>query len=229
MNITDMIMHRFQARYPVIWLESFDDARVYHVLKGVSREEDYNLYRWNQMDGLVELGLTLDTILPVGDLKLDAQQMLSEMLRRTDSYDKEIFVMEGMEDLLQYPDLKVLIKKVAREMPDSRVPMHLVFLSPEANIPYTLGRYIDVLEFPECELEDYHRVLQKVSKMNGTELSESLTEKLVEEAKGLTTIEAERIFFLAAVETSFDEGAIDVVRREKARIEKKLNILGAER
>lgn len=226
MEISDTLLFRFQAKFPVIWLESFDDPRVYRVLKEVCKGDDYNLYRWSMVDGLVELGLTLDTILPVGDKKMDAQQMLSEILNRMDSYDKEIFVMEGANDLLNYIDIKILIKKIATELPKSRKPMHLILISPEARVPFDLARYVDILPFPDCEKQDYGLVLDKVVKEFKLELSGTMREKLVDEAEGLTSLEAERIYALAASETFLEDSAVAVLRREKARIEQKLDELG---
>ncbi len=229
MDITDTLLFRFQARYPVIWLESFDDPRVYRILKNVCKAEDYNLYRWSLVDGLVELGLNLDTVLPVGDKKMDAQQMLSELLNRMDSYDKEIFIMEGPDDLLSYMDVKILLKKIAIDMPRSRKPMHLILISPEARLPYDLARYVDVLSIPECEKEDYGLVLDSVASEYKLSLSQALREKLVDEAEGLTSLEAQRIYALAASETSLEDEAVNVLRRERARIEKKMDILNAGR
>ena len=226
MNIVDTLRHRFKARFPVVWLESFDDPRVYQVLKDLCKEEEYNLYRWNVVDGLVELGLTLDTVLPVGDLKLDAVQVAAEILRRTDSYDKEIFVMEGVEDLLQDFHLRFMVKKLARELPDSRVPMHMVFISPKAEVPFYISRYVDVLPFPPCERQDYFSILKEVAGKHLYHMSEPLTMKLLDGVEGLTSLETRRIFTLAMVETEFNETSVEVIRREKALIEEKLDRLG---
>lgn len=228
MDIADTLLFRFQARFPVVWLESYDDPRVYKVLKEVCKAEDYNLYRWSMVDGLVELGLTLDTVLPVGDTKMEAQQMLAEILNRMDSYEKEIFVLEGANDLLNYMDIKILIKKIAVDLPKARKPMHLILISPEAKVPLDLARHLDVLAFPECGKDEYAEVLNKVTKSYKLEISESTREKLVEAASGLTTLEAERIYSLAASETYLEETAIDVVERERARINAKLAALGVK-
>lgn len=229
MDIADTLLFRFQARFPVIWLESYDDPRVYKVLKEVCKAEDYNLYRWSMVDGLVELGLTLDTVLPVGDTKMEAQQTLTEMLNRMDSYEKEIFVLDGAMDLLNYLDIKTLIKKIAIDLPKARKPMHLILISPEAKVPLELARYLDILTFPECGKDDYAEVLNKVTKSYQLEISESTREKLIEAADGLTTLEAERIYSLAASETYLEETAIDVIQRERDRINEKLAGLGARR
>ncbi len=225
MNITDILFTRFRARYPVIWLESFDDPRVYQTLKEICKADKYNLYRWSVVEGLVELGLNMDTVLPVGDKKMDGQQMLSELLNRMDSYNKEIFVLEGANDLLGHSEIKILLKRIAIDLPHSRKSMHLILISPKANLPLDLVRYVDLLSFPDCDSEDYGLILEGISEELKLELSEAIREKLVYEASGLTSVEAQRIYTLAACETSLGEGAVNVVRREKARIEKKMDIL----
>gem|GEM_PF-2973707 len=225
MDIADQLLFRLQSRYPIMWMQSFDDLRVYKMLKSVCRDEDYNLYRWNMIDGLVELGLTLNTILPVGDNRLDGEQMLTEVLRRMDSYEKEIFVIEGPNEMMHYAGFQMLIKKVANELVHAKKPMHVLLYSPMAQIPAQLARYIDVLTMPPCNPSDYAFVLSTVAKSLQLEMSESTREKYIEASTGLTTLEAERIYTLAASETYLEANGVEVVEREKERIKEKLDAL----
>lgn len=225
MDISDTLLFRLQARYPIMWLQSFDDLRVYKMLKSICRDEDYNLYRWNLIDGLGELGLTLDTILPVGDNLMDGEQMLTEVLRRMDSYEKEIFVIEGPNEMLQYAGFQMLVKKVANELFKAKKPMHVIFYSPMAQVPLHLARYIDILEVPPSTPSDYAFVLGRVAKDHKIEMSASTREKYIEASDGLTTLEADRIYTLAASETYLELNGVEVVERERERIKQKLNAL----
>ena len=79
MQFFEQLKDVFQARYPVLILNSHEHARVYRHLKAFCRDEEYTLFRWSCVEGLLELGLSFDTEIAVGDTVSDPEQVLSEI------------------------------------------------------------------------------------------------------------------------------------------------------
>ena len=226
MTFYNLLEGRFKARFGVIWVQTSDFRRAYGQLKAVAYENDYNLYRWTCVEGLMELGLTMDTVLSIGDHVKDARQMLTEVLRRMDEYDNEIFVLEGFHDFIHFADVKVLLQKLAQDMPRSHKPKHIVLLSPRVLIPEELARFVDVLALPEPTDQEYVTMLVEESKAQGKKVEFERISPLVGAVRGLTELEARTIFRLVGVETDYEEGAVEVASREKVRIDEKMTELG---
>ena len=228
MTFYNLLEGRLKARFGVIWVQTSDLRRAYSQFKEVAYENDYNLYKWTCVEGLMELGLTMDTVLSIGDHVKDARQILTEVLRRMDEYDNEIFVLEGFQDFIHYADVKALIQKLAQEMPRTQRPKHIVLLSPRVLIPEELARFIDVLVLPEPTEQEYITMLVEESKAQGGKVEFERIAGLVAAVKGLTELEARGIFRLVGVETEFGEGAQEVASRERTRIDEKMTELGLE-
>lgn len=223
-----VLENRFKAGYGVIWIQTSDFKRAYKEFKALAIEGDYNLYKWSCIEGLMELGLTMDTVLSVGDNVMEARQILTEVLRRMDEFNKEIFVIEGFQDFIHFADIKTLFQKLAQELPRTRRRKHIILMSPKVILPEELARFVDVLEFPEATAQEYAALLLEVAKSYNLKPEYDLVSGLALKAQGLTELEARLAFSLVAVETGFGEGALDVLRKEKERIKEKLEALGLE-
>lgn len=226
MTFYKLLEGRFKARYGVIWIQTYDFRRAYDQLKAVSYEEDYNLYKWSCVEGLMELGLTMDTVLSIGEHVKEGRQVLTEILRRLDEYDNEIFVLEGFQDFIHYADIKVLLQKLAYDLPRASKPKHLVLLSPKVVMPEELARFIDVLALPGASEQEYVAMVEAAAKEHQVSLDFERISAMVTAIKGLTELEAQAMLRLTGVETAFGDGALEVLRREKARIDGKMVDLG---
>lgn len=222
------IENKLKARYGVIWVQAFDFRRAYKYFKALAFEGDYNLYKWSCVEGLMEMGLTMDTVLSVGDNVLEGRKILTEVLRRADELESEIFVLEGFHDFIHFTDIKVLVQKLALELPQASRPKHMVILSPKLFIPEELARLIDVVRLPDASEQDYEDILIEVAKAQRLRIDSGVLKRMATAAKGLGELEARLIFGLAAVETNFSEDAVEVVHREKALIEDRLAELHVE-
>lgn len=225
MDFAQTLLKRFEARYGVIWVQTSDYQLFYKHIKYAAREGDYTLYRWSSAEGLMELGLMMDTSLPIGDIVGDVTQVLAEAVRRTDELNREIFVVEGIYDQLQYPNVQILLRKLAVELPESKYPIHVVLPSPHFHLPRDVVRYVDALAMPTADQAALREELKHVEKMARNQIDDALAEQLCIAAEGLTLLEARNIFKLVAVETGFEEAGIEVVQRERQRIMDKLEML----
>ena len=218
MQFFDHVQDLFRAGYPVIMLQTFEYARAYRTIKSYCKEEDVTLYRWNCVDGLLELGLTFGTELSVGDEVTSAEKVLLELLRRVDSRENEIYVVEGIYDFLWRAEVKVLLRKLATDLPKSEGKKNVVLLNPVYALPTELSRFVTVLRVPLPTREELGGVLDQVIHKVGTEPSQIVRDALLEAADGLTEREAELAFTYAHQQTEFAKGASDLVLEAKTWI-----------
>lgn len=225
MDFPQLLHHRIRARFPLIWLETYEFDRIYRILKKIAFDSDTLLFRWTPVEGLGELGLTMDTFLPVGETITDPRQVLTEIVRRSDEFDSEIFVLEGMGDYIGDSEVKALARKICTELRRSRKPMTVICLSPEAALPMELLRLVDVLTVPDADLEDFRGLLMREVAGLNQEISDELSNQLLELTSGMTLFEAELIFALVSEETQFGEGALDVMVRERGLLLEKASLV----
>lgn len=216
MQFFEQLKDVFQARYPVLILNSHEHARIYRHLKAFCRDEEYTLFRWSCVEGLLELGLSFDTEIAVGDTVSDPEQVLMEIQRHVDERNNELFVMEGMFDFMHYPSVKAMIRKLVNDLPKSRGAKHVVLLNTGAEVPNSIARFVPALEVPLPVLEELETMLEEVARTNDAPLAEEARKVIASEALGMTELEANLAFQLVAVRTKFGIGSAEVIREAKS-------------
>jgi hypothetical protein len=202
----------FRAGYPILLLQTYEFDRAYQLLRAICKAEDFLLYRWNCVEGMGELGLSFETVLPIGDRVQDASQVMAELARRTDSRDAEIYVLESFDDYYDQPDVKVLLRKLAFDLPRSPKPKHVVLLSPLATLPEELRHYVAVLPLQEPSEEELLALLAEEAKRFESKPDPALAIELAKAAKGMTAQEARLAFRLAGVRDGFGHRSLEAVR-----------------
>ena len=202
----------FRAGYPIILLQTFEFDRAYRLLRAICKAEDFLLYRWNCVEGMGELGLSFETVLPIGDRIQDASQVMAELARRTDSRDAEIYVLESFDDYYDQSDVKVLLRKLAFDLPRSPRPKHVVLLSPLSAVPEELRRYVAVLPLPLPEEDELQAILAEEAARFESKPDQALSIELAKAAKGMTAQEARLAFRLAGVRDGFGHRSLEAVR-----------------
>lgn len=223
MHFFDQLSDLFKAKYPILMLRTYEFDRAYDHLKRFARNEDYLLYRWNCAEGLGEMGLTFDTVLPVGDRIFDPVQVLAEIDRRLDSRDQELFVLEGLSDYYHDPSVKVLLRTLALDLLKAEVPKHIVLIQPAGQVPAELLRFISVIDMPLPYEEELMEILNTQVKAFEAELQPAMAKELVKAALGLTAREAALAFRLAGVRDAFGHRALEAVRDAVALVAKEGN------
>lgn len=216
MQFFDLLNDVFRARFPVVMLHTHESDRVYRGIKKFCKEDEYTLYKWNCVEGMVELGLTFDTVLPVGDGQMDAIQVLVEIERRMDMRDKELFVLEGMYDWIYKPHVKMLLRKLANDLIRSVGPKSVVLMNPVPELPLELSQVIPVLRVPPAEGAALQALLAEVAKALGKEVDPAVAAKMVQAASGMNMQRAELAFRLAGVTADFGRDATMVVQEVRS-------------
>lgn len=213
-----------RARYPIIYIVSWEERRVEEALVSIARKRNKGLYTWTSTDGLSSpmIGGHFSESLkhPVS--------MLDHIIK-----SKEPSVIFALKDFHPFMDEHIIIRKlkdVADAIRKSRNT--LILLGPELKIPMELEKIISVVDFP---LPDYKELEGLLNELITTvrknpnvvvDLSPEAKEKIINAAMGLTRLESESAFAKAVVQNNrLGEEDIDVILTEKEQIIRKSGIL----
>jgi len=214
-----------RARYPLINIISPETARVTSALETILKDhEDKKMFSWVFGEGMTCLGerknLTVDE---KGMLGKELDPLL--VLDKIEIFGKNsLFILNDFHLFLK--DTRVLIKL---KSVTSRIRMKrstLVFISPcSFPVPPELRDHITTISFPlpgSDEMEGlYQNTLSRVC-IPGQKLdniSDTLKEKIVNSALGLTFNQAERVLFKALTKNGkISEEAIDRILEEKKQL-----------
>lgn len=226
-NNTDtfgQIQDMLKAYYPILYLTTFEYDRTKQKLRGVAKNlnKNFQFYEWNCVDGLGKRDLN------EGGLKLienveEPEQLLKHISNQTEKDDNEIYVLEDFHDFITERNIKIQLRQLAEKLRFYR--KHIIIVSSVLSLPIELEKYITVLEMPLPGRVDLEVVLNSVSKNARKEIDNDLKKKLIDAALGMTVMEADLAYCLAAVRDNFGINSPRTVAFEKEQIIKKSGLL----
>jgi SpoVK/Ycf46/Vps4 family AAA+-type ATPase/intein/homing endonuclease len=218
-----------RARYPILYILSWEERRIEKILGVVAEERRKKLYGWSITDGLTRLDGY--DVTPFDSSTRSPIRALEAIAASTES---AIFVLKDFHPFLddQQPvsDHPIIVRKLrdlASQLKNSRKT--LVILSPLLQAPAELEKDFTVLDYAlptEEELrESLARVLRSANEISGkkVKLDDETREKVLHAAQGLTCTEAENVFAKSLVMAG--ELNIDVIIAEKKQIIRRSQLL----
>ncbi|MCL2548219.1 MAG: AAA family ATPase [Symbiobacteriaceae bacterium] len=212
-----------KARYPLLYLPSWEESRIIELLAEISRESviQKTVYTWNIASGIKRLGFDMvpGTLEPMAALDF------------VERYPQPaVFCFFDLHPFLEnHPvtvrRLKNLTMKMRTEFKT------ILIVSPLLKIPLELQKLITVFDF---ELPDYHEIeavlnlviARQDEKGYRVDLNESEKERLIKACQGLTLEEVENSFAKAVVTDGILSASdIELVLEEKRQIIRKTGIL----
>jgi len=214
------IGHLIRARYPLIWVVSFEEGRVIHAIgnieKGV-RDRGKRLYTWSISEGWQGPGETS------ADLR-DPLKALNYVLS---SEQNGVFLLKDFHPYLQDPTIVRRLRDLHQALRGTGKTV--ILLSPVLKIPQELDKEIAVVDFDLPDIKKLRFILDGIIRnvesnpTVDTHLDEKTRNKIAEAALGLTAVEAENVFAKSLVQhRRFD---LDVIHNEKEQIIRKSGIL----
>ncbi len=218
-----------RAKYPILYIVSWEERRIEQVLRQVAGQLRKKLYGWTITDGIRPLddydGMRPD---PSTCPPLNALDAIAA------SQESAIFVLKDFHPFLddRHPvnDQPVIVRRmrdITNHLKESRKT--LVILSPLLNFPPELEKDITVLDYglplPEEMVQSLDRVVRSAREISGIkiDLDAETREKVLSAAQGLTCTEAENVFAKSLVMTrSLD---VDIIIAEKKQIIRRSQIL----
>ena len=221
----------FRARFPYIYLTTFEEERAINLIKNLSASEKLvkiprEVYVWTQTNGFV-----LNNQIMEGTNTPDkAIDFIKNVKKHAVFVMCDFHVYFGIKGRqVDYNTVRHL-RDIIGALKTDKFRKNVIFLSSELLIPDTMSKEITVIDMPLPTLEDIKTKFSKMviqnSQIDTTGLTPDDEEKLCKAALGLTLQEAENAFALAMVndgKISIED--LDTILSEKMQVIKKTGIL----
>jgi SpoVK/Ycf46/Vps4 family AAA+-type ATPase len=207
-----------RARYPLLYIVSWEEKRVEEALRAISSSRGKRLFVWTVTQGLVSSPTAKDkqTRSPMAAL---------DFIEASD--DPAIFLLKDFHAFITDTELTRRLRDLTYSLKTSYKT--LVILAPTMKLPSELEKEVTVIDYTLPSIEDLDRLLENIiqSVKNNPQINTALTpdeqEHLLEAALGLTATEAENVFARSLVEKrKFD---VAIILTEKEQIIRKSGML----
>jgi AAA+ superfamily predicted ATPase len=223
-NIFEQISDMLKAYYPILYLNTFEYDRTKQKIRGIIKTEkqDFDVYQWNAVNGMSKHDLSNATITEIQNLE-EPEELLIHIHDTIDNNKNEVFIIEDFHEYIEEVNIKIRLRQLAERLRFYR--KHIIIVSSVLVLPTELEKYITVIDVPLPSRIDIEAVLNQVSKNANVELSNSLKKSLIDSALGMTVMEADLAYCLAAVKDNLGENSPKIVSLEKEQIIRKSGIL----
>ena len=209
-----------RAKYPILYIVSWEERRVEEALANVCRGLNRTLYQWTLTQGMrPSVGKPGRT--PLTSPELEALAQIHE------APDYSVFLLKDFHPYMRDHRTIRLLRDLAAKM--RAKAQAIVILAPTLQLPADIEKEVSVIEFPLPDAQEIevtlNRVVAAVGEGKGvdTSLAPEDRERLVKSAQGLTMDEIESVFARSLVEKKrFD---VDAVLKEKQQIIRKSGLL----
>lgn len=207
-----------RARYPIIYIVSWEENRVENALRDIARDRGKRIFFWTITQGMVlnpshRDSATRDPIAAL-DFVMDSRDQALFVLKDYHAFISDVTVTRRLRDLTSA--LKMSYKT-------------LIILAPVLKLPSELEKEITVVDYGLPDAQDLDVLLENIiqsvkdNPQINTNLSDTERDQVLKAAQGLTAYEAENVFAKSLVEKhAFD---VDVILSEKEQIIRKSGIL----
>lgn len=221
-EIFNKLGYMLKAYYPIIYLTSFEYQRTKQKIQGIVSgiTNNVNIFEWNCVDGLTKK--SGGSIIEIEN-KEEPQEVLKYILSNEDKENKDIFILEDFNNYIEEYAIINLMRKIAEKAKFTNT--HVIIISASYKLPSELEKYITVLNIPLPNRTDIEKTLLQVESDCHKSLKPDLRTRLIDAALGMTSMEADLAFCLAAVKDGLGENSPYTVSSEKEQIIRKSGIL----
>ena len=221
-----------KARYPIIYIISWDERRIEEMLRNIAAQRRKRLFAWTVTEGIVAIDTLQPT--PVDPTAVSPMRALEHV---AESRDTALFLFKDFHKFLVqdyigdgYADNVRIVRKL-RDLSQTlkTSAKTLLFLSPLLRLPPELEKEVSVLDFALPSLDELDAALGRVvrsARVRGgaqLDLEGEERERVLKAAQGLTVSEAENVFAKSVVlRRGFD---VDVIIAEKKQLIRKSGVL----
>jgi SpoVK/Ycf46/Vps4 family AAA+-type ATPase len=212
-----------RARYPLIYITSYEEQRASKLLAYLAAERDKQLFIWSITSGIRRF----EEPTKIDESTRDPLTALNHIERQT---YPAIFILQDFHSYLSDQTVIRKLRELISNLKDTYET--IVILSPVLNVPVELEKDMVVVDFDLPRKEEFNKLLddiiEVVSKSSEVKvnLNEEVRDKLITAALGLTLNEAENAFARAiVVDKSLGPEDIENVLAEKEQVIRKSEIL----
>jgi ATP-dependent 26S proteasome regulatory subunit len=213
-----------RARYPLIYLVTFEEQRLDSILEELAKSHGKELYGWSITRGLRRLGAGH------GAPPEEARQP-AEVLRAVEKLpEPSIVVLKDFHPFLSDPAVVRSLRELSQSLKSTFTTV--ILLSPSLLIPPELEKEISVLDVPLPTFRDLLELLKEIVEVvrQGNravvDLKREDAEQIIKAAQGLTLSEAENAFAKAiAANGRLDKEDVQLILDEKRQVIRKSGLL----
>jgi len=218
-----------RARYPILYIVTWEEARLQEVILNVAHGRQKKVFEWSFSTGIVPAGTSIQSQKHRNAATKDPLAALDQVIEHV---EPAIFIFKDFHPFLTKNNYAVIrkLKEIALHLKNSFKT--IVLISPTLEIPAELEKEITVLTFPLPTRDDLSALLDKIIEdvkqypQVKVELDEAGRERLLQAALGLTLGEAENVFAKIIVKDERLSAAdVNEVFAEKQQIIRKSGLL----
>jgi ATP-dependent 26S proteasome regulatory subunit len=223
MDAAQEISILIRAKYPIIYLVSWEERRVEETIQQVSTSLKRTLHTWSLTQGMRPP--VTRTTGPVKPTQLPGELEALALVHEAPEYT--VFLMRDFHPYMKDPRVIRLLRDLALRLRGRS--QTLILMGPVLALPTELEKDITVVDFGLPGREDIEATLDKVIeavKDNpnvDTKLEPEARELIIKSAQGLTLDEIESVFARSLVECKCFK--VDVILEEKKQIVRKSGLL----
>lgn len=217
-----------RARYPLIWLVTFEEQRLDAVLQDLAAAHGKSLFTWSVIRGLRKSGGARGAAAQA--FEGGAREPPEALLAIEKIAEPALVVLKDFHPYLSEPIVVRGLRELAHELKSTFTT--LIVVSPSLSIPPELEKEVTVLDVPLPTFRDLAMLLRDIVSVvragnkATVDLKKEQAEQLVKAALGLTLSEAENAFAKAiAMDGRLDAADAQLVLEEKRQVIRKSGLL----
>lgn len=208
------IQAHIRARYPILYLLSHEEERLWKVVQHIATQEGLALYQWKRTTGLVHQ----DTTLVEGQDPIGALQALSRVT------ESGLFVLWDFHNEFSNQTVLRWIRDLCVQM--QKKGQSIIMISPKLQVPEELDKSMTVIDIPLPDQEEVAQLLHVLCSAQKIEISPLLFARFVRGSLGLTEKEIKRLYSKILLSgRRFSEEDLSVQIEEKRRMIRKSQFL----
>jgi MoxR-like ATPase len=228
-SIQDELEILIRARYPIIYVVTWEERRVEQQLRRLTTKRKKQLYCWSVTMGLSKSGAPPASVRNKG--LADPIEALDTVM---EFKEPAIYLFKDFHSFMQPRECNLAVIRKLREVAIALSDSYktLVVTSPRTDISPDLEKDVCVLDYPLPGAEELEVLLQRICKDVAEAANVNIAldpkdqEKLIQAALGLTLQEAENVFAKTIVhDGTLTGGDVSMVLSEKQQIIRKSGLL----
>jgi hypothetical protein len=216
-----------RARYPVIYVVSWEEARVEEALAQIARRREKKLFLWSVARGIYQYGTPIESRKRVDERSTDPAAALDHVL---ESMENAVYVFRDLHPFFSSAAVVRRVRELAGYLKNSYKT--LIIVGPTLQLPFELQKDVTVVEFDLPDSEELggllDRTLAEVNEATGRNLqvAPEARDRILSAASGLTLNEAENVFAKTLVVSGrLGEGDLPIILSEKEQTIRKSGLL----
>jgi len=213
-----------RARYPVIYIESYEEDRVIPTIKKICERRGKEYCEWACTEGF---STTKEGKRKVDGSTRDPVAALEHVMK---SKLNAVYLLKDFHPFLNDYSVVRKLRDTSNSLKSSYKT--IIILSPVLRIPRELEKEVTVVDFPLPDREELKEILGHMVKLVHrdpkikVDLTDEDTDNLVQAALGLTASEAKQAFAKAIVcDASLSSADVSMILTEKEQIVRKAGYL----